>query len=335
MGGEESGGIGTKLHLPERDATVSALLLAEVMAWHGKRLGELVAHAAPRIRRAPLRPRGPNAARTDRRKKRSRIFREPEIRKASRLADRSPRGSRRRQSLSRRNRVGDGARIGDRADAARLFRNDSRRKRRAACSRKWRSWFETSWSEKLPLRLQLRSFSGCAVSVRGFYTRRRECRSEKRAASAEENFFASSSASSITTFGGAVPGAKFVDGQPQNAPVDGREPLEPPVSASFSTADRSPRPAATAPSNNWFANFASRFRRRAPISRKALSTRAGFLARHVPFEKHLQREFAGFVAKRHQRSRRRSRMSRLGRRRRSSKACARSCAISTAPSPTS
>jgi alpha-D-glucose phosphate-specific phosphoglucomutase len=43
LGGEESGGIGTKLHLPERDAIVSALLLSEVMAWHGKRLGELVA----------------------------------------------------------------------------------------------------------------------------------------------------------------------------------------------------------------------------------------------------------------------------------------------------
>jgi len=43
IGGEESGGIATKLHLPERDATVSALLLAEVMAWHGKRLGDLVA----------------------------------------------------------------------------------------------------------------------------------------------------------------------------------------------------------------------------------------------------------------------------------------------------
>jgi alpha-D-glucose phosphate-specific phosphoglucomutase len=43
LGGEESGGIGTKLHLPERDATVNALLLAEVMAWHGKHLGELVA----------------------------------------------------------------------------------------------------------------------------------------------------------------------------------------------------------------------------------------------------------------------------------------------------
>lgn len=42
IGGEESGGIATKLYLPERDATVNALLLAEVMAWHGKRLGELV-----------------------------------------------------------------------------------------------------------------------------------------------------------------------------------------------------------------------------------------------------------------------------------------------------
>jgi len=43
LGGEESGGIGTKLYLPERDATVMALLLVEVMAWHGKSLGELVA----------------------------------------------------------------------------------------------------------------------------------------------------------------------------------------------------------------------------------------------------------------------------------------------------
>lgn len=42
LGGEESGGFATKMYLPERDATVTALLLAEVMAWHGKRLGELV-----------------------------------------------------------------------------------------------------------------------------------------------------------------------------------------------------------------------------------------------------------------------------------------------------
>jgi alpha-D-glucose phosphate-specific phosphoglucomutase len=43
VGGEESGGIGTNLYLPERDATVSALFLAELMAWHGKTLGELMA----------------------------------------------------------------------------------------------------------------------------------------------------------------------------------------------------------------------------------------------------------------------------------------------------
>ncbi|MGB7436763.1 MAG: phosphoglucomutase/phosphomannomutase family protein [Candidatus Acidiferrum sp.] len=42
IGGEESGGIGTSLYLPERDATVSALLLAELIAWHGKSLGELI-----------------------------------------------------------------------------------------------------------------------------------------------------------------------------------------------------------------------------------------------------------------------------------------------------
>jgi len=43
IGGEESGGIGTSLYLPERDATVSALFLAELMAWHGKSLEELLA----------------------------------------------------------------------------------------------------------------------------------------------------------------------------------------------------------------------------------------------------------------------------------------------------
>jgi alpha-D-glucose phosphate-specific phosphoglucomutase len=39
-GGEESGGFGTSLYLPERDATVSALFLAELMAWHGKTMGQ-------------------------------------------------------------------------------------------------------------------------------------------------------------------------------------------------------------------------------------------------------------------------------------------------------
>src|SRR5207249_10524888 len=32
----------SNLYIPERDATVSALFLAELMAWHGKSLGELL-----------------------------------------------------------------------------------------------------------------------------------------------------------------------------------------------------------------------------------------------------------------------------------------------------
>src|SRR5499433_1571691 len=42
IGGEESGGIGTSLYLPERDFTVSGLFLAELMAWHGKSLDQLL-----------------------------------------------------------------------------------------------------------------------------------------------------------------------------------------------------------------------------------------------------------------------------------------------------
>jgi alpha-D-glucose phosphate-specific phosphoglucomutase len=42
IGGEESGGIGTSLYLPERDATVCALFLVELMAWHGKSLGDML-----------------------------------------------------------------------------------------------------------------------------------------------------------------------------------------------------------------------------------------------------------------------------------------------------
>ena len=43
IGGEESGGIGVKGHLPERDGILVSLLLAELMAHQGKSLGELVA----------------------------------------------------------------------------------------------------------------------------------------------------------------------------------------------------------------------------------------------------------------------------------------------------
>jgi phosphomannomutase len=42
IGGEESGGIGTSLYLPERDASVCALFLAELMAWHGESLGDML-----------------------------------------------------------------------------------------------------------------------------------------------------------------------------------------------------------------------------------------------------------------------------------------------------
>ena len=42
IGGEESGGIGIKGHLPERDGILVSLLLAELMADRGKTLGELV-----------------------------------------------------------------------------------------------------------------------------------------------------------------------------------------------------------------------------------------------------------------------------------------------------
>jgi phosphomannomutase len=42
IGGEESGGIAIKGHLPERDGILNSLLLAEVMAEKGRTLGELV-----------------------------------------------------------------------------------------------------------------------------------------------------------------------------------------------------------------------------------------------------------------------------------------------------
>ncbi|MBI1983818.1 MAG: phosphoglucomutase/phosphomannomutase family protein [Acidobacteria bacterium] len=42
IGGEESGGIGIKGHLPERDGILNSLLLAEVMADKGRTLGDLV-----------------------------------------------------------------------------------------------------------------------------------------------------------------------------------------------------------------------------------------------------------------------------------------------------
>ncbi len=42
IGGEESGGIGVKGHIPERDGIYSALLVLEKMAWEGKTLAAMV-----------------------------------------------------------------------------------------------------------------------------------------------------------------------------------------------------------------------------------------------------------------------------------------------------
>ena len=42
IGGEESGGIGIRRHLPERDGILNSLLLAHIMAEEGKPLGQLV-----------------------------------------------------------------------------------------------------------------------------------------------------------------------------------------------------------------------------------------------------------------------------------------------------
>ncbi len=42
IGGEESGGIGIRRHLPERDGILNSLLLANIMAEEGKTLGQLV-----------------------------------------------------------------------------------------------------------------------------------------------------------------------------------------------------------------------------------------------------------------------------------------------------
>jgi len=49
MGGEESGGIGFRGHIPERDATLAALLLTEMMGMHHATLGELLGLLRERV----------------------------------------------------------------------------------------------------------------------------------------------------------------------------------------------------------------------------------------------------------------------------------------------
>ena len=49
IGGEESGGIGVRGHIPERDATLAALLLAEMMAWRHTTLAGLLVQLHERV----------------------------------------------------------------------------------------------------------------------------------------------------------------------------------------------------------------------------------------------------------------------------------------------
>ena len=58
IGGEESGGIGIRRHMPERDGILNSLLLANIMAEERKPLGRTGARSAAGVWRAPLRPHG-------------------------------------------------------------------------------------------------------------------------------------------------------------------------------------------------------------------------------------------------------------------------------------
>jgi phosphomannomutase len=120
IGGEESGGIGTSLYLPERDASVSALLLAELMAWHGKSLGELLRslHAEfgeYHCGRADL------EVKPGQKEKAVAYFTSKKLDKFIGFP------ISRHQILSWRHRMGDGSRIGDGKPAPRVFRDEQAR----------------------------------------------------------------------------------------------------------------------------------------------------------------------------------------------------------------
>ena len=63
VGGEESGGIGTKLYLPERDATRERAAARRGDGVARQAAGRARRDAAPRIRRTSLRPRRPDTER--------------------------------------------------------------------------------------------------------------------------------------------------------------------------------------------------------------------------------------------------------------------------------
>ena len=96
---------------PSATRRVTALLLAEVMAWHGKSLGELVAMLQPEFGEHHY-GRVDLTLRDGQKEKAIAHFSDAKFR-AARLAHRSPRGSGRHQGVSRRNRLGDGARVGN------------------------------------------------------------------------------------------------------------------------------------------------------------------------------------------------------------------------------
>ena len=110
-------------------------------------------------------------------------------------------------------------------------------------------------------------------------------------ASAEENFFASSSASSITTFTGAVPKLQFVNRQPQDAAVHRRQPFQRQFSESFSTSLSLASACGHRAFEKLIREFARGIRGARLLPEMLLHVRR-LLPRHVPLEKHLQRELA-------------------------------------------
>ena len=126
IGGEESGGIGTSLYLPERDATVSALLLAELMAWHGKSLGELLAALHKEFGEYHY-GRVDLDVKPGQKEKAIDLFFRHETQASSGLAHHPARRHGRHQNLSRRDRLGDGARVRHGKSASRLLRNEQTR----------------------------------------------------------------------------------------------------------------------------------------------------------------------------------------------------------------
>ena len=122
IGGEESGGIGTSLYLPERDASVSALFLAELMAWHGKSLGELLRGLYEEFGEYHY-GRVDLDVKPGQKEKAIAYFSNEKLNELARSPDHPPRRHGRHQALSRRHRLGHGSRIRNGTPSARVFGN--------------------------------------------------------------------------------------------------------------------------------------------------------------------------------------------------------------------